>query len=42
MGILSGLRGNASEISLEKIQEQFAPILIEGEELEKAFKIIQK
>ncbi len=41
MGIISGLRGNASEVSLEKIREQFEPILIEGEELEKAFKIIR-
>ena len=41
MGIISGLRGNASEIKLEKVQEQFAPILIEGEVLEKAFKVIR-
>ena len=41
MGIISGLRGNASEIKLENIQEQFAPILIESEVLEKAFKVIR-
>ncbi len=33
--------GHASEISIEKLQEEFSPILIEGEILEKAFKIIR-
>ena len=41
MGILSGLMGHASEISIEKLQEEFSPILIEGENLEKAFKVIR-
>ena len=41
MGLLSGLMGHASEISIEKLQEEFSPILIEGEILEKAFKVIR-
>jgi hypothetical protein len=38
MGLLSGLMGHASEISIEKLQEEFSPILIDGEVLEKAFR----
>ena len=41
MGLISGLMGHASEISIEKLQEEFSPILIEGEVLEKAFKVIR-
>lgn len=41
MGILSGLMGHASEVSIEKLQKEFSPILIEGEILEKAFKVIR-
>ena len=33
--------GHATEISIEKLQKEFAPILIEGELLEKAFRIIR-
>jgi len=41
MGILDGLLGNASEVTIEKLQEEFEPILVEGESLEQAFKIIR-
>lgn len=41
MGILSGLTGHASETSIEKIQQEFSPILIEGEVLEKAYKVVR-
>jgi hypothetical protein len=41
MGLLSGIMGHASEISIEKLQNEFSPILIEGEVLEKAFRIIR-
>jgi len=41
MGLLSGIMGHASEISIEKLQEEFSPILIDGEILEKAFRIIR-
>ena len=41
MGLLNGLLGNAGEISIEKLQEEFEPLLVEGEQLEKAFKVIR-
>jgi len=41
MGLLNGLLGNAGEISIEKLQEEFQPLLVEGEQLEKAFKVIR-
>ena len=41
MGLLDGLMGNASEVSIEKLQGEFEAILIEGEFLEKAFKVIR-
>jgi hypothetical protein len=41
MGILDGLMGNASEVSLENVQAEYAPLLVPGEVLEKAFKVIR-
>ena len=41
MGILDGLMGNASEVSLEQVQTEFTPLLVPGETLEKAFKILR-
>lgn len=41
MGLLSGLMSHASEISIEKLQKEFSPILIEGEILEKSYKVIR-
>lgn len=41
MGILDGIMGNASEVSLENVQAEFAPLLVAGETLEKAFKILR-
>ena len=41
MGLISGLLGHAGEISIEKLTEEFQPILVEGEQLEKAFKVIR-
>jgi hypothetical protein len=41
MGLISGLMGHATEISIEKLQAEFSPILVEGEVLEKAFKVIR-
>jgi hypothetical protein len=41
MGLISGLMGHASEVSIDKLQQEFSPILIEGEILEKAYKIIR-
>ncbi len=36
MGLLSGLLGNASEISGEKLEKLFNQILADGEHVEKA------
>lgn len=41
MGIFSGLMGHASEVSIEKISQEFQPILIDGEKIEIAFKLIR-
>lgn len=41
MSLLDGLMGNASEVSLEKVQTEFATILVEGEYLEKAFRVVR-
>jgi hypothetical protein len=41
MGLFSGILGHASEISTDKLQQEFAPILVEGETMEKAFKVIR-
>ncbi len=41
MGLLDGLMGHATEVSLEKLQTEFSPILIDGEKLEKAYKLVR-
>ncbi|WP_076606509.1 PH domain-containing protein [Rufibacter radiotolerans] len=41
MGLFDALMGNASEISTENVAKEFAPILIEGERIEKAFRLIR-
>ncbi|MCJ8163890.1 PH domain-containing protein [Pontibacter sp. E15-1] len=41
MGLLSGMMGHASEVSLEKITNEFQPILIEDERIERAYKLIR-
>ena len=41
MGLLSGIMGHASEVSIEKISREFQPILIEDERIEKAYKLIR-
>lgn len=41
MGLFNALMGHASEVSVEKISQEFQPILIEGEKIEKAFKLIR-
>ncbi|GAA0177695.1 PH domain-containing protein [Clostridium sediminicola] len=41
MGILSGLMGNASEIDIEKIENEFQPILADIERVEKAYKLVR-
>ncbi|WP_243547330.1 PH domain-containing protein [Pseudodesulfovibrio tunisiensis] len=41
MGLLDGLMGNASEIDVNEIQEEFGPILGDSERVLAAYKIIR-
>ncbi len=41
MGILNGLLGNASEVNTEKIEKEFKDILVDGEKIERAYKVIR-
>ena len=41
MGLVSGLMGRATEIDIEKITQEFSPLLIKGESLIAAFKLIR-
>ena len=41
MGLFNAILGNASEVTIESASKEFEPILIEGEEIEKAFRLIK-
>ncbi|WP_347157396.1 PH domain-containing protein [Pontibacter chitinilyticus] len=41
MGLLSGMMGHASEVSIEKITDEFQPILITDETIERAYRLIR-
>ena len=41
MGIFNAILGNASEVSIENVSKEFEPILVDGEIIEKAFKLIK-
>lgn len=41
MGLLRGMLGHASEISIEKLLADFGPMLVSGERLEKAYKVVR-
>ena len=41
MGFFDNILGNATEVKLSEIQNEFASILVEGETLETAFKIFR-
>ena len=41
MGLLSGLLGNASEVDVEKVEDELERIVIDGEVVERAFKIVR-
>ncbi len=41
MGLLSGLFGNASEIDGETLEKEMEGVLVDGEQIEKAFKVIR-
>lgn len=41
MGFIDGLLGNASTLSTAAVQEELAHILLEGEKVEAAFKLVR-
>ena len=41
MGLLNGLLGNAREINPQALQEEFAPLMCGGEQIESAFCLIR-
>ena len=41
MGLFNAILGNASEVNIEKIQGEFQPMLVPGESIEKAYKLIR-
>lgn len=41
MGLFSGLLGNASEIDVQAIEQEFSMILAETEQIQKVFKVIR-
>ena len=41
MGLLQGLFGNYSEVSVEELQKKFGAYLMEGEVIENGFKLVR-
>lgn len=41
MGFLDGILGNASETSAEQLQDSFHELLVDGEIVEKAYKLVR-
>ncbi|OAB30379.1 PH domain-containing protein [Flavobacterium fryxellicola] len=41
MGLFNAILGNASEVNIENVSNEFEPILIDGEVIEKAYKLIR-
>ncbi|CEG29776.1 PH domain-containing protein [Bacillus sp. B-jedd] len=41
MGFLDGLMGNASEVNLQEVQNEYAKVLAPGEAIEKAYRLIR-
>ena len=41
MGLISGLMGHATQLSADSIKEDFAPLLVDGENILKAYKLIR-
>lgn len=41
MGLLNELLGNASEVNVENIQAEFAPILAPSEQIERTYQLIR-
>lgn len=41
MGLFNAILGNASEVNLESLSKEFEPLLIDGEKIEKGYKVIK-
>ncbi|MBD3581219.1 PH domain-containing protein [Flavobacterium selenitireducens] len=41
MGLFNAILGNASEVSIEAITKEFEPIIVPGENIEKAFRLVK-
>jgi hypothetical protein len=41
MGLFYAILGNASEVSIESLSKEFEPLLIQGETIEKGYKVIK-
>ncbi|MGH8498955.1 MAG: PH domain-containing protein [Methylococcales bacterium] len=41
MGIINGLLGNATEVDLDELDEEFAPILAESESIKLGYKVVR-
>lgn len=41
MGLFNAILGQASEVSIDKIRQEFQPILVPGENIEKAYRVIR-
>ena len=41
MGLFNAILGNASEVNTENLSKEFEPLLIEGEKIEKGYKVIK-
>lgn len=41
MGLFNAILGNASEVNIQDVAKEFEPILIDGEVIEKAYKLIK-
>jgi len=41
MGLLDGLMGNATEVNIEEIEQELAPIMSDSEHVERAFKVVR-
>lgn len=41
MGLFNAILGNASEVNTESLSQEFQPILIDGEIIEKGYKVIK-
>lgn len=41
MGVLSGLLGHASEVDVERLEQEFSTMLVEGEKIEHAYRVLR-